>query len=330
MHDYDRSSKWLIQHYGASILRLAGIADIVEWKPLQAEVVQPRGLPDGFLEARRATQAEANLYVVEVATYPEPRIAAQAVRDAALIYLDRGVVPEVIVLVLRRRGRRPAPRMARLRSESGRTSFMVKWHLIELWEIPAEILLASEDVGVLPWVSLSRIDGPPGPIFRRCRDRILSEAPAEERESLMAISQVLARLRYHDETIFQLLGGRKAMLELPFLEELKAEWIREALEQDRAAREVAEKAAREAAEKAAREAAEKAAREAAEKAARESRHEAVCHIIMEVLSGRFGSSAKDILGELDAIADESRLEELARFTGTCKDLESFLARLRTS
>jgi hypothetical protein len=28
MQDYDRSSKWLIEHYGASILRMAGVRDI--------------------------------------------------------------------------------------------------------------------------------------------------------------------------------------------------------------------------------------------------------------------------------------------------------------
>jgi hypothetical protein len=33
---YDRSSKWLIQHHGDSILRLAGLTGLVSWKPLQA------------------------------------------------------------------------------------------------------------------------------------------------------------------------------------------------------------------------------------------------------------------------------------------------------
>ena len=45
MHDYDRTSKWLIQHHGDAILRLAGLRDLASWRPLQAEVVQPRQLP---------------------------------------------------------------------------------------------------------------------------------------------------------------------------------------------------------------------------------------------------------------------------------------------
>ena len=41
MHEYDKSSKWLIQHHGDSILRLAGVTEIETWKPLQAELIQP-------------------------------------------------------------------------------------------------------------------------------------------------------------------------------------------------------------------------------------------------------------------------------------------------
>ena len=43
MHDdYDRSSKWLIQHRGDSILRLGGVRHIQSWRPRPPEVVQPR------------------------------------------------------------------------------------------------------------------------------------------------------------------------------------------------------------------------------------------------------------------------------------------------
>ncbi len=49
---YDKSSKWLIQHHGDSLLRLAKIENIQTWRPAQAELVQPRQLPDGLLEVR--------------------------------------------------------------------------------------------------------------------------------------------------------------------------------------------------------------------------------------------------------------------------------------
>ena len=64
-------------------------------------------------------------------------------------------------------------------------------------------------------------------LFRQCRARIDEEAPPEERENLLAVTQVLAGLRYNEVGLFQLLGGRNAMIESPVLQELKAEWTRE-------------------------------------------------------------------------------------------------------
>jgi hypothetical protein len=122
MHQYDKSSKWLIQHHGDSILRLAGVLDIVSWQPLPAELVQSRRLPDGLIEVRRHGQAEPGL--------------------------------------------------------------------------------------------------------------IDQDAPPDEHENLLAVTQFLARLRYHDPKLFQLLGGRKAMIESPLLDELKAEWARETTRKD--------------------------------------------------------------------------------------------------
>jgi hypothetical protein len=58
--------------------------------------------------------------------------------------------------------------------------------------------------------------------------RIDNEVPPEERENLLAVTQVLASLRYNERVLFQLLGGRGAMIESPVLQELKAEWTREA------------------------------------------------------------------------------------------------------
>jgi len=78
-------------------------------------------------------------------------------------------------------------------------------------------------------VPLSRFDGPPEPIVRLCRARIDRDAPANEHENLLAVTQFLTGLRYNDATLFQILGGRKAMIESPLVDELKAEWTRETL-----------------------------------------------------------------------------------------------------
>ena len=54
----------------------------------------------------------------------------------------------------------------------------------------------------------------------------------EEHENLLAVSQVLAGLRYNDPKLFQILGGREAMIESPVLQQLKAEWTYEAHRKD--------------------------------------------------------------------------------------------------
>jgi hypothetical protein len=134
-------------------------------------------------------------------------------------------------------------------------------------------------------VPLSHFEGPPEPIFQQCRARIDRDAPPGEHENLLAVTQVLAGLRYNDPRLFQLLGGREAMIESPVLQELKAEWT----------------------------------------------HEGACkaqrRAILHILSARFGPEAKGLATALEAIEDETRLDELVEFTALCPDLESFRKRL---
>jgi hypothetical protein len=49
-------------------------------------------------------EAEYDHFLLEVATYAERRTQQQLTRDAMLVYLNRGRLPEVIVLVLARKG----------------------------------------------------------------------------------------------------------------------------------------------------------------------------------------------------------------------------------
>jgi hypothetical protein len=227
MQKYDKSSKWLIQHYGDSILRLGGLCDIDAWKPLQAELVQQRQLPDGLIEALLHGHVKPDLFILEVATYPDARVTRQVTRDVALVYLDRDVLPEVLVLFLHPKGNVEASDSVTLNSPRGWTNWQASWKTIELWNVPAKDLLAAGDVGLIPWVPLSKFDGPPEPIFRECRARIDQDAPANEKENLLAVTQLLAGLRYNDPNLFQLFGGRQAMIESPVLQELRAEWTRE-------------------------------------------------------------------------------------------------------
>jgi len=227
MQDYDKSSKWLIQHHGDSILRLAGIRDIASWTPLQAEPVLARRLPDGLIQVRHQGATQPDPYVIEIASYPDARVGSQAVHDTALVYLDRGELPEVVVLFLHSKGNVAAAGSADLFSRRGCTKLSLSWRIVKLWEVPAEGLLAAGDVGLIPWVPLARFDGPPEPIFRECRARIDRDAPPAEHESLLVVTHFLAGLKYNDPSLFVILGGREAMLESqsPILQELQEEWI---------------------------------------------------------------------------------------------------------
>ena len=83
--------------------------------------------------------------------------------------------------------------------------------------------LAAGDPGLVPWVLLAQWEGPPEPVFRRCRALIDARADPGERDNLLAVTQVLAGLRYNDPGLLQILGGREAMIESPVLQELLAE-----------------------------------------------------------------------------------------------------------
>jgi hypothetical protein len=278
MQEYDRSSKWLIQHHGDSILRLAGVRDIVSWRPLQAEVVQPRQLPDGLLHVQLAGEPEEDLFILELATYPEPRLAEQILRDLTLVYLDRRALPEVVALVLHPKGSFRADEELVVESRRGLTRWQVRWRVVRLWTVPAEELLKMQDVGLIPWVPLTSSAEPPEVVLRQCRERIDQQASADERENLLAVTFVLASLRYNDPHLLGILGGKQAMLEFPAIQELMAEVKQRA--------------------------------------------------ILTVLKVRFGIVPQEVVEAVQAVSEESKLEELLQFAACCHDLEAFRQRVQ--
>jgi hypothetical protein len=178
---FDPSSKWMLERYGSSFLYLGGARSVVSCRTIAAEVVQPRKLPDGLLEARFADSAKARLVLMEVATYPDKRVVEQVRDDIRLVRQARGVLPEALVLCLAQRGRYRVPRQAEERSPLGWTSETLSWNVVELWTPSAEELLAAPSVGAVPWAPLARYDGPPEVLLRRCRDRIDRKAAPRRR-----------------------------------------------------------------------------------------------------------------------------------------------------
>ena len=75
-------------------------------------------------------------YVVEITTYPELRTAEQALRDLLLVYLIRGEVPNVLVLVLRPKGQLRVPDRAHRPSSDGGRGKWSWWRVVELGRFP--------------------------------------------------------------------------------------------------------------------------------------------------------------------------------------------------
>ncbi len=220
---FDRSSKWMIQHHGDSILRLGGVERVLEWRSLQAEVVQPRRYPDGLLEVRLTDRSEPLLFLLEIATYPERRLHEQILRDMMLVYLDRGVLPEVLTLVLYPKGAFRITGHEALDSPGGSTHLHIDWRVVELWTLAATQLLAANDVGLIPWEPLTHSDEPPEVVLQQCREQIDRHAPPEEHANFLAVIQVLTRLRYNDPRLLGLFGGKQIMIESPLIQEIVAE-----------------------------------------------------------------------------------------------------------
>ncbi len=206
---------------------MAGVQNIAAWRALQAELVLPRQLPDGVLSVLEHGQTEPDIYILEIATYPDARVPSQAVRDAVPSLLERNVLPEVIVLFLHEKGNVPAADSVELRSRKGFTNLKLSWRAVKLWELPAEELLAAGDAALLPWVPLAKFSGPPETIVSRCRARIDSETSSPDREDLLTVAQFLLKLRYDEEPLLtrlkDLLGGREAMIHSPLYQEIVEE-----------------------------------------------------------------------------------------------------------
>ncbi len=209
-HAFDKGGKWLIQHHGDGALFLGGVCKVVRWRAVESELVQPGQLPDGLLEVEIEDLPRAVYFLLEIAAKAERRLTEQLVRDLLMVYLDRGEVPEVLTLVLRRRGRYRVPPGVELASRLGLGKLTVSWRVVELWALSAEELLAANDVGLIPWVPLPHFDGPPEQLLRTCRERIDRQAAPAERANLLAVTQVMTQLVYNDPGLLTILGVAKS------------------------------------------------------------------------------------------------------------------------
>ena len=219
---YDKSSKWLLKHHAKSILRLAGREDVVSCETTSSEVIQPRKWPDGLLKVRFRDRKQPEYVVIEIATYPEDRAHEQACTDAMLTYLEMGQLPEMLTIVLCPKGNARVRGRLDLQSRLNWTKNRFEWKVVELWKLSAKDLLATNDPGLIPWVPLTKSRKKPETLLRECRERIEESGTLSQQSNLLAVTQVLAGLRYSDPALMALLGGSKAMLDSPVLRNLIA------------------------------------------------------------------------------------------------------------
>ncbi|MCI0379581.1 MAG: hypothetical protein L0215_18385 [Gemmataceae bacterium] len=201
---------------------MAGLTGIRTWKAVNPELVQPRQLPDGLVEVQLEGRAANDLFLLEIYTYPDSRIPGELADDLMLTYIDRRRLPEVLTLILHPKGNLQAPPSHRVASPLGWSGLAFSWQVVELWKVPVGPLLAAKDPGLVPWLLLTQLDREPSAVLHDARD-ILGNAMPSELESLQIATQILGRLRYNDEGLFAILGGKKAMIESPVFKEIIAE-----------------------------------------------------------------------------------------------------------
>jgi hypothetical protein len=220
---FDIGSKWLLHNQGKGALRVAGLQNVRRCQPMPGEIAQNRRYPDGLLQAFLGNDPKPHNVLIEVATCPERRALKQALDDLALAYSALGHLPELVMFVLRPKGKFRIGGNHTIRSKLGLSRLEAQWRTVELWALPGEEFLAEGDVGIVPWVPLMQFDGPPESVLERCAERIEREAEPQQRTDLLVVAQVMAGLRFPGLDLLTIFGGQKAMIESPLIQKVRAE-----------------------------------------------------------------------------------------------------------
>jgi hypothetical protein len=219
----DHGTNWMIQHHPAALLRFLGVPDVRSCRTAHPRLTLPQAIPDGLLEARLPGHDQPLPFLLEVEAYPSPETDEQMARDLDLAELALGVLPDAAVIVLCRRGRRQAPGRAQ-QSALGWSVRRHRWRVVELWKVPAEELLAMNEVGLVPFVPLARTRERPAALLQRCWERIEQQGRPDERATLLTITSIMATMRYTGaERWIEALGGKTMLAESPLYQKWMAE-----------------------------------------------------------------------------------------------------------
>jgi hypothetical protein len=228
----DRSANWIIEQHGDSLLRLAKITGFTSWRPAQTVLSFPKQIPDGLLDVTFPERPEPDPFLIEIESYPATETYAQARDDAAMTLLARGKLPDILLVVLFPKGNLATNPEQILRSAHGLSELRLKITVVNMWAVRAEELLAANDIGIIPFVPLTSYQGPPEALLRQCAERIEKQANPREAGNLMAITRVMAEMRYNDVDLLKILGGQPMTMQKifdasPTIQRVKAEAARQ-------------------------------------------------------------------------------------------------------
>jgi hypothetical protein len=290
--DKDRSAKWLIANHGDSILKLAGLTGFTSWRTVASETIAPRRLPDGLLEVQFAGNDKPTLVLIEIETYPDRGADRQVFDDLILTALERRVIPEVVSLVLRPKGNVQLAGGVERASPRGSTRLTGTWPVVRLWDLSDDDLLQFNDVGLVPWLPLTRTAREPEELLNVCWDRIAVVDDATARDSLQSVTLILASLVF-DRMLLNRFRGGKGMVQFPLIE-----WeIEEAT-------------------------AKATAKAEAEISLRVSRE-----YLLSVLDARFGPLPASVVNRVNELTDLTRLKALLHTASVCAGIDEFRAEL---
>ena len=228
----DRSANWIIEHHGDSLLRLAKISGFTSWRPAHTVLSFPKQTPDGLLDVIFPDRPAPDPFLIEIESYPAAETATQIRDDAAMTILTRGMLPNILLVVLFPKGSLTTEPEQVMHSSHGLSELRLRITVINMWTIPAEELLAANDVGIIPFVPLTAYSGPPEALLQRCAERIEEQASPEEKGNLLATTHVMAEMRYNKLDLLKLLGGNPMTMQKifdasPTIQRIKADAERE-------------------------------------------------------------------------------------------------------
>jgi predicted transposase YdaD len=204
----DHGTNWLTQHHARAVVRLLGLSGFRSCRPAHTRITLPQAIPDGLLEVEMPTSEEPLPILVEWEAYPSKETEQQVVKDMDLAEIALGVLPDTVVIILSPKGK--AQTRSRIQNSAlGWSGRRHHWRVLEMAKVPDSLILALNEVALIPLLVLSKSKQKPQTLLEQCRQRIEEQARPEESPTLLTITAIFATMRYaRAEEWLRLLGGK--------------------------------------------------------------------------------------------------------------------------